>query len=369
MGLTTSLQAIVLLSESPYERFDSLRYSTLTFKSKFYIVVKKSMSRIETLKSQFPQLDISLLDILSDLDNTKSHKYLQMLCKIFAKSYTFDIANVAEYDAYKYEIHKSLGKYGYDIIKNESVNYVKHRLLENFFNKSDIEIFSKFREYNERGLIENNDITRYSDLTQIRGSVALCEMKMLEKELEFQSHKEFEDDTWVLVRPLSFQASSRYGSSTRWCTTYENDRGYFFKYFYNGSLVYFINKKTGYKVAMHGVVSKTKLYDISFWNAEDSRCDYFDLDLDDYLFSTIKRIIADNKSNSSFLDKEQLMKVAIDCDSLHRITENEYKICEEIEVGVPINEVRNEVRRAIRNIDITILPTPTTDEEPAISIG
>jgi hypothetical protein len=298
------------------------------------------MSRIETLKSQFPQLDISLLDILSDLDNTKSHKYLQMLCKIFSKSYTFDEKYINDYESYKYEVQNSLSKYGYNIVENESVNYVRYRFLESFFNKPDVEIFNKFKEYNERGLIENNDITKYSNLNQIRGSVSLCEMKVLEKELESQVYKEFENETWVLVRPLSFQASSRYGSSTRWCTTYENDKQYFFKYFYNGSLVYFINKKTGYKVAMHGIVSKTKLYDISFWNAEDIRCDYFELELDDYLFSTIKRIITDNKSNSSFLDTSQLMKVAIDCNSLFKIIEDENQVkepveLEELEVAVP----------------------------------
>jgi uncharacterized protein (UPF0332 family) len=78
------------------------------------------MSRIETLKSQFPQLDISLLDILSDLDNTKSHKYLQMLCKIFSKSYTFDEKYINDYESYKYEVQNSLSKYGYNIVEKDA---------------------------------------------------------------------------------------------------------------------------------------------------------------------------------------------------------------------------------------------------------
>lgn len=283
------------------------------------------MSRIDTLKTQFPQLDISLLDILSGLDNTKSHKYLQMLCKIFAKSHFFDPTTISDYENYRNDVHRTLNQYNHPIVENESINYIKFRLLENFFNTSDITIFNQFKEFNERGLIENNDITKYSDLNQVRGAVSLCEMKVLGKELESQIHKEFEDDTWVLVRPLSFQSSVRYGSSTRWCTTYSNEKQYFFKYFYNGSLIYFINKITGYKVAMHGIVSEKygRIQDISFWNAEDTRCDYFDLQIDDYLFPTIKRIISDNKSNSSFLDKEKLLDVAMDCGSAYRLFEDE----------------------------------------------
>jgi len=292
-----------------------------------YPCKKKSMSRIETLKSQFPQLDISLLDILSSLDNTKSHKYLQMLCKIFAKSYTFDKKYFSDYEQYKREIHSTLNCYEVRVDENESVNFIVHRFLENFFNKSDVQIFNRFREYNERGLIDKNDITKYSEFSDIRGAVSLCEMKVLEKELESQVHKEYEDDTWVILRPLSFQASAKYGSSTKWCTTYGHDKQYFFKYFHNGTLVYFINKKTGYKAAMHGLVYENheKIQEISFWNAEDTRCDFFDIELDDYLFSIIKRIVSDNKTNSDFLTQIKLLEVAKECDSVFRLMDEKIR--------------------------------------------
>jgi len=292
------------------------------------------MSRIETLKTQFPQLDISLLDVLSYMDGTKSHKYLQMLCKIFSNQHTFNRTTISDYDGYKKDVVSSLEMYNVKLNENDSINYVVYRLLENFFRKDEVQIFNRFREYNERGLVEENDITKYSDFSQIRGQVSLCEMKVLNKELESQVHKEFEDDTWVLIRPLSFQASARYGSSTRWCTTYNNEKQYFFKYFYNGSLVYFINKTNGYKAAMHGIPSEKngRLFDISFWNAEDARCDYFDLQFDDYLSSTIKRIISDNRSNSSFLDKEKLFEVAIDCGSAHKL--EEYGSSQLVRVGI-----------------------------------
>jgi hypothetical protein len=158
-------------------------------------------------------------------------------------------------------------------------------------------------------------------MDEIMSAVSLSEIKLLEKELENEVVKEFEDEKWLLVRPLSFQSSLRYGSSTKWCTTFKREKDYFFKYFYKGSLVYFINKETGYKVAFYGECSH-KLVDISFWNQQDNRCDFFEVDIDEYLFPEIKRIITTNRTNASYLSQEKLFKVAEECNSLYRIIDD-----------------------------------------------
>ena len=51
-------------------------------------------------------------------------------------------------------------------------------------------------------------------------------MKELAKELEGQIIKEYEDEKWVALRPLTFSSSAKYGSSTRWCTTYQKEKNY-----------------------------------------------------------------------------------------------------------------------------------------------
>ncbi|MEN9302238.1 MAG: hypothetical protein RL264_667, partial [Bacteroidota bacterium] len=193
--------------------------------------------------------------------------------------------------------------------------------IENFYNPSDINTFLQFRELNERGLIQNSDLTKYSTIDDVISAVSLSEIKLLEKELENEVIKEFEDEKWLLVRPLSFQSSLRYGSSTKWCTTFKREKDYFFKYFYRGTLVYFINKETGYKVAFYGECSH-KLIDISFWNQQDNRCDFFEVDVDEYLLPEIKRIISTNRTNASYLSQEKLFKVAEECNSLYRIMED-----------------------------------------------
>jgi hypothetical protein len=281
------------------------------------------MSRIKTLKEQFPHLDISLLDILSELDGTQSHKYLQLLCKVLSNSHSFEIKNNSSLDRISYvnEINEKLSSYQLDTGEPLNPKYIKFRLIENFYNPSDINTFLQFRELNERGLIQNSDLTKYSSIDEIMSAVSLCEIQLLEKELENEVIKEFEDEKWLLVRPLSFQSSLRYGSSTKWCTTFKREKDYFFKYFYRGTLVYFINKETGYKVAFYGECSH-KLVDISFWNQQDNRCDFFEVDIDEYLLPEIRRIVTTNRTNASYLSQEKLFKVAEECNSLYRIMED-----------------------------------------------
>ena len=42
----------------------------------------------------------------------------------------------------------------------------------------------------------------------------------------YRKIKEYEDERWLILRPLTFSASAKYGSSTRWCTTYQKEKNY-----------------------------------------------------------------------------------------------------------------------------------------------
>ena len=79
--------------------------------------------------------------------------------------------------------------------------------------------------------------------------LSLADIKSELKGLENETIKVYEDDVWLLVRPLSYLSSKKYGSNTKWCTTTESNSEYFIKYSSKGVLIYCINKKTGYKVA------------------------------------------------------------------------------------------------------------------------
>lgn len=269
------------------------------------------MSRLDELKKQYPELNITLLDVLKRMDSSKSYKYMALICKIFSER--FDLKKSNNQEDYNYrlkEIQDALNSRGIDF-KGLSINeqYV-HYSLSDYFQNNTFSVFLEFMYLMERGFIENKDVTSYKSLEDMRGAVTLASIREITKELEGQVVKEFEDDKWVAVRPLSFSASAKYGAGTRWCTTYQKEKNYFERYWRQGILVYFINKKTGYKFAGYRDLSNKEL---SFWNADDTRVDYLDVEVDDYLFQTIVRIFKSTESNKNLCSPDLQEQVHEEC--------------------------------------------------------
>ena len=85
----------------------------------------------------------------------------------------------------------------------------------------------------------------------------------IEREIKTQADKIYEDNDVLVVRPKSHAASCYYGANTKWCTTQTGNPGYFEKYFRDGNLYYFLNKKTNNKLALYRNESErqTEVYD------------------------------------------------------------------------------------------------------------
>jgi hypothetical protein len=193
----------------------------------------------------------------------------------------------------------------------------------------------------DKNQIENKDVTSYSTIDELRSAITLASMKELTKELEGQVIKEYEDDKWLVVRPLTFQASSKYGASTRWCTTYQKEKQYFEKYWQNGILVYFINKTTGYKFA--GYKSLKDGNELSFWNAEDQRIDYLYVEADEYLFPVVKKILNSNKTNKELCSTEIQNQVMSECRfNLRKMSLSDDVAVDDVAVMEEVYEIRHE---------------------------
>lgn len=163
-----------------------------------------------------------------------------------------------------------------------------YRMIDTMFNHSDIKAFQKFCEYNERGLITNNDLSTYTNFEMILSANSLAEIKSLEKDLEKQVVKLYNDDEWVVLKPLTFIASKKYGSSTKWCTASENNPEYFFRYAKKGILIYCINKNTGVKVAAYKSLNVNDP-EVSFWNQIDTRIDSMESSLPIFILEIIRK--------------------------------------------------------------------------------
>jgi hypothetical protein len=217
----------------------------------------------------------------------------------------------ARKDMAKLEIHENLLSRGIStdgLTENEL--YFLHHISDNF-NHENFFTVKDFIRHMDKNQIENKDVTSYSTIDELRSAVTLASIKELTKELEGQVIKEYEDDKWLVVRPLTFQSSSKYGASTRWCTTYQKEKQYFEKYWQYGILVYFINKTTGYKFA--GYKSLKDGNELSFWNAEDQRIDYLYVDADEYLFPIVRRILSSDKTNKELCSTEIQNQVMSEC--------------------------------------------------------
>lgn len=293
------------------------------------------MSRFDELKKQYPELNVSFFDILKKLDTSKSYKYLPLLCKIFGRRFNFKKEFPDSFMHTKLEVEATLINKGISTINlSDNELYVYHTFME-FFPSETFYTFKEFVHYMEKNQIDNKDVTSYSTIDEIRGAITLASIKEWNKELESQIINEYEDETWVAVRPLTFSASAKYGAGTRWCTTYQKEKLYFEKYWRQGILVYFINKKTGYKFAGFRDLSSKEM---SFWNTADNRVDYLDLEIDDYMFSHVRKIFSSDLSNKNLSSNEIQEQVHSECIS-------EYSKVMPISVEEPVEQYIEDVPR------------------------
>lgn len=264
------------------------------------------MSKIKELRTN-PDNNLNLVSVLELFSPEGKSKYTDMLLRL--------MKNTPNLKDHTKEIKSTL-KSEFDFISDEQLNkfgdiqlMLLYRFIDGFFNTQDLINFKKFCDYNERNLIEQNDLSKYKSYEDVINAVSVADMKVETKDMENQIVKVFEDGEWLLVRPLTYLASKKYGSNTKWCTTQSNNPEYFIKYSSKGVLIYCINKKSGYKVASFYSLDKNDP-EFSFWNQKDTRVDSLQTELTDEL----RKIIGETsmgkgaKTNRYLLSDDQRTK-------------------------------------------------------------
>jgi len=215
------------------------------------------MSRLDRLKEQHPDLNISLIDIISFLDPTDSYKYTEFLIKNFK--------NDSDY---------------YSINKDEFMGYMGVFL----FGSGEIETLNEFERHSTANRIKQKDISQYTNFLELNKSVVLAQEIENRKKLEKEILKIHEDDTWFILTPLSFEASQVYGANTKWCVTQEK---YWNQYLTTHRLIYVLNKKINTKIAFSRDYRNDKF---QAWTADDSEVSPMFIDwIPDELFLKIRK--------------------------------------------------------------------------------
>lgn len=263
------------------------------------------MTKSKILSEQFSFLNLNFIDLLRLIDPTDKSKYIDLLFRLFIKS-NFD--NVINNQSSKEEINYVFQqKFKIPKDKTDSLNdYEKQfyiQMLNVFINSDDYKIFKDFAELNERKLI-NVDISTVKTVTELSNHVTLGEFKKISKDSENSVQILLRNDKWLILRPLSFESSLKYGKGTKWCTA-SNDPYNFYRYSNNGILIYIINLETGNKTGFFHNIGLD--HETSFWNVIDQRVDSFETDLDSQVLDVLKKEIKENKvSNYNlFSDNEK----------------------------------------------------------------
>jgi hypothetical protein len=230
---------------------------------------------IKQLKKENDYLNMTLVDMLGKFDTSKTKKYTQFLVKMINKRR--EIFNNETKESYIRNLENNPLE---EVIPCSDFDnsMIRHYVCDSLFSHGTMERFVEFCKLMDKGLVEEKDISKYD-------SWDMLEMQLFEaknKEMFKKSKKEisiiFEDENYLIFRPLSYMASCSYGYQTKWCTAMVNDASYFYSHS-RGVLIYLIDKKENRKFAFHSPVKE--FYDMDShenlvfktYNQEDKQID------------------------------------------------------------------------------------------------
>jgi hypothetical protein len=193
------------------------------------------MSRLDKLKEQHPELNVSLIDIIASVEPSETYKYMGFLIKILKN----------------------------ECYKKGDVQALHRGIVIKLFEYENLALLIDFEKHSRANRLSNPDISHYKNFNDIKKEVNRADDVVKLKELEKQVKKLYETDFWLVIIPLSFEASKMYGANTKWCTTQERHwDDYKSKY----KLIYIINKKSNVKYAVSSSTTEDK---VQGWLAND----------------------------------------------------------------------------------------------------
>jgi hypothetical protein len=164
-------------------------------------IIKESLlleGRLEDVKRKYPGYD-KLIDALSKDDPSGNNKYLMWMVKeVIPHMSSFNMRSISVVRAIEYF----------------------HENQQSFTKK---------------------DINQYESLQELENTIKEVKQKKIEKKGKKDADKVYEDDTWLVVSPKSWEASCVYGAGSKWCVASKQNREYWDKYTRSSDFYYIIN--------------------------------------------------------------------------------------------------------------------------------
>lgn len=266
---------------------------------------------IKKLKKENNILNTTLVDMLGKFDPTKTKKYSQFLVKMLNK-------RIEEYDGNQLlsegENENPLDR----VLPNDSWQNMITRnfICDYIFSWSNMERFIEFTDLMEKGLVIENDISKYDSWDMLEMNLFEAKNREMFKKSKKEISKIFEDDRYLIFRPLTYLASCSYGYQTKWCTAMINDPGYFYNHS-KGVLIYLIDKKDNKKFA--------------FFKNMPQPYEYYEENHEQYAFKTYNQEDKQIDTIQTGLPMNVLQIILMECDIKLPTTLPNYKLFSEDE--------------------------------------
>ena len=171
------------------------------------------MARLKEIKEKYSNWDISIIDILSELDTTGTNKYTELFLKSIQNEHNYLYKNEVNIDSDWY-LNKLNEWFDLELNSENNINdgelqFIKFKLLNTFINEANFLKIKKFIDYSERKLIKT-DVNQIKTIEDIDRLICISDFKNIDKELSKDVLIEFKDENWLLIRPLTYESSLKY---------------------------------------------------------------------------------------------------------------------------------------------------------------
>lgn len=205
---------------------------------------------IRNLKKENNNFNLTLIDMLSKFDPSKTKKYTQFLIKILSNrlteqlNYTRDSDVVSVVDFERREIEKLVPFDSYE-------NTITRMIVCDFlFSWEQMDQFVDFCNLMERGLITEKDISKYDCWEMMERELFEAKNKDSIKKAEKEIQVILNNERYLIFKPLTYLASKTYGYQTKWCTAMNCEPSYFYSHS-KGILIYLIDRETNKRFGFH----------------------------------------------------------------------------------------------------------------------
>jgi len=202
------------------------------------------------------------VEIVSKMDPSGNHKYLTFLLE-WIKHATLMMGSglpmMAVIDPTSFLADSRIDNVLDSLEHNIKVYHEKQNIPDTFRHKD-------LNDYFRKGNKGSWPIDFLEDVRGASNKISASQAKKLKK----QGIKLYEDNKWLVIVPLSHQASCFYGAETKWCTATKDKDSYYNQYKKNGELYYVINKKSDKSNPYHKMALNFTLNDVELYNAPDT---------------------------------------------------------------------------------------------------